>query len=67
MRADESLVTVYLSVEEIDVMAVALARSVLPDSKASNAVEASRDVWSVKESAGPVLCSLATMLAEARA
>jgi len=63
---NERVVQVYLSAEEIDVTAVALARSVLPDSQARNVFEAAKDVWSVRETAGPVVCSLATMLAEAR-
>jgi len=62
----ERVITLLLTEQEIDVLAVAMARSVLPDSQAQDAWEAAKDVWSAREQAGPELCSLATMLAEAR-
>lgn len=57
------VITVLVTPEEIDVLAIALARSVYPESTATDAWAASADVW--KHGSGMV-CSLATMLAEAR-
>lgn len=64
-QAAQPVVMVNLTAEEIDVLAVALARSVYPDSRATNAYEASADVWT--HSPGGPAGSLATLLAEARA
>lgn len=60
----QRVVYVYLTGEEIDVLAVALARSVYPDSTATDALSASAEVW--QHAPGGITGSLATMLAEAR-
>lgn len=51
---------------EIDVLMVAVARSLEPDTDAQDAWQASSVVWKHGSKAGPVLCSLATMFAEVR-
>lgn len=62
----ETLATLQLTIEEIDVLAIAAARSVAPDWYPADAREASRVIWSHAATAGTILCSLATALAEAR-
>lgn len=54
----------YLTQVEVDALACAVARSVDPTTQVTNAHEASAVIWSHHEQAGPILCSLATMLAE---
>lgn len=64
------LLPFFLSATEIDALAIAVAKSVMPNTKSAakprNALEASRIIWAYRDEAGPTLCSLATMLAEAR-
>lgn len=59
------LATIYLTEEEIDVLAIHLAKAVDPSVVARDAWAASRIIWQTKPSGG-VVCSLSTMLAEAR-
>lgn len=65
-RPSAEMTQVYLTGEEIDALAVAVARSVDPHAAPRDAFEASVVTWGHREAAGPVLCSLATMLAEAQ-
>lgn len=60
----QRVVTLHVTGEEIDALAVALARSVYPDSTATDALTASAEVW--QHGPGGLAGPLATMLAEAR-
>jgi hypothetical protein len=51
----EILATLQLTIEEIDVLAVAAARSLDPNWYPVDALEASRVIWSHAEAAGTIL------------
>lgn len=58
------IATLLLTADEIDALAVAVARSVDPGSAPKDASEAAAVIWSHHSTAGQPLCSLATLLAE---
>jgi hypothetical protein len=63
------MATLLLTQEEIDALGVAVAKGVCAEHypiPPTNASEACAVVYEHAEIAGPVLCSLATMLAEAK-
>lgn len=62
----ESVLPFFLTQEEVDTLAVAVAKSVDPSSTPADAREAARVVWAHADDAGQPLCSMATMFAEAR-
>jgi hypothetical protein len=56
---------VLLTPVEIEALLMAMAKSVDPHAEPKDPTEASAVVWRNHEKAGPLLCSLATVLAEA--
>ena len=65
-RPAADMTQVLLTGVEIDALAVAVAKSLDPLSAPRDAFEASAVIWGHRNAAGPILCSLATLLAEAR-
>jgi hypothetical protein len=63
---------IYLTLEEADVLAVAVAKGIMrevytdvdPTAFPTNRQEAAAVIWAHREVAGQPLCSLATMFAE---
>lgn len=65
-RPSAEMTQVYLTGEEIDALAVAVAKSLDPLAAPRDAFEASVVIWGHQSAAGPLLCSLATYLAESQ-
>lgn len=65
-RPSAEMRKVYLTGEEIDALAVAVAKSLDPAAAPRDAFEASVVIWGHQKAAGPILCSLATYLAESQ-
>lgn len=61
------LATLLLTLDELDALAVAVAKGVCPDHVITppTATTAARVIWAHRAEAGMPLCGLATLLAEA--